>query len=66
MHQWETQGDHVEAIIEEDIRETINIKGSYGQGTELLNSPLIKREQMFRCESESSQRGKREQAWMLS
>lgn len=65
MHQWETQGDE-EDIIEEEIKETIATKGFYGQGTELVNSPLTEKEEMVRYESESSQRGNREQAWMLS
>lgn len=65
MHQWETQGDQ-EAIIEEEIKETIDIKGFYVQGTELLNSPLTKEEELVRNESESSRRGNREQAWVLS
>lgn len=46
MHQLETQGDHVEAVTEEEIKETITIKNFDGQGTELLNSPLTKREEM--------------------
>lgn len=47
MHQWETQqGNPLEAIMEEGIKETVNTEGFYGQGTELLNSSLIKREEM--------------------
>lgn len=38
--------DHVEAITEEEIKDTINTKGFYGQGTELWNSSLTKREEM--------------------
>lgn len=32
--------------MEEGIKETLNTEGFYGQGTELLNSSLIKREEM--------------------
>lgn len=32
--------------MEEGIEETINTKDFYGQGTELLNSSLTKREEM--------------------